>query len=295
MARIPSAFKPPRKKGQSAVRRMPKWLWVALAAVVVLVACALISPKNNPVSTVFSFVAQPVQRLVQSMKASLSTDSATKKREAELRIENQELKNKVAQLETELAAAAEARRDAEKTAALAEFALKYPTYEWQAARVTLRDPGGWFITFRIDKGEKDGICKNATVMTEQGLVGRVTEVGENYALVMAIIDGRSGVACVVERTRDQCVLSGQLFTGKEDNLCQLQYLPADADLLPGDRVLSSGLDGIYPKGFLLGVVSQIQPATEDSARKVLVKPAADFARLENVLVLMNTGTQEGQP
>ena len=162
---------------------------------------------------------------------------------------------------------------------------KYSQYEPMFARVIGKDTGNWFATFTVDKGSSGGVTENMTVMSADGVVGRVVEVGLNYAKVMSIIDGSSGVAALIERNRDNGVVRGMVDDTTSEHLLQMNYLPDVNDVRTGDTVLTSGLDGIFPKGLPIGTVTQISRQSSGLAQYVVVTPYTDFEHIEEVILL----------
>ena len=116
------------------------------------------------------------------------------------------------------------------------------------ARVIARDPGQWFDTFSVNRGTNDGVSVGMAVVTGDGLVGRVYEAGLNYAKVLTIIDSRSAVSCLIERTRDNGVMRGQITATSESAECYVSYVQNIANIVPGDTLITSGTDSLYPKG-----------------------------------------------
>ena len=160
------------------------------------------------------------------------------------------------------------------------------------ARVVGRDPGVWFDTFIINVGTSSGVAQNMAVVTGDGLVGRVFEVGANYSKVLSLIDARSAVACLIERTRDNGVMRGKIETYSETPECNMYYLPTVSDVAPGDVVLTSGVDTLFPKGYKVGTVTAVSREQHSSERYIVVMPSADFQHLEEVLVLRTVVTSE---
>ena len=153
------------------------------------------------------------------------------------------------------------------------------------ARVIARDPGQWFDTFSVNRGTNDGVSVGMAVVTGDGLVGRVYEAGLNYAKVLTIIDSRSAVSCLIERTRDNGICHGSLYVYDNDEMLRMNYLPDGSEINTGDRVITSGLDGVYPKGLLIGTVRSISRTTGEDDRYVVLTPAVDFAHIEEVLIM----------
>jgi len=151
-----------------------------------------------------------------------------------------------------------------------------------AAEVIGKDPSTWFKTVIIDKGKSDGLTKGLPVVMPQGIAGQVIEVANHYSKVMLIIDRNSAVDALVQRTRARGVLKGE----STDRL-NLAYVLRKNDVRVGDVVLSSGLDGIYPKGLRIGLVSEIIDHEGDIFHEVFITPFVDFEKLEEVLVVLN--------
>ena len=124
-----------------------------------------------------------------------------------------------------------------------------------------------------------------TVMSADGVVGRVVEVGLNYAKVLTIVDGSSGVAVLIERTRDNGVIRGMVDDTTGEYLLQMNYLIDLNDVRTGDTVLTSGLDGVFPKGLPIGTVTQISRQSSELSQYVVVTPYTDFEHVEEVLLL----------
>jgi len=140
-----------------------------------------------------------------------------------------------------------------------------------------------FRTVTIDKGTRQGLRRDMAVIAPAGIVGRVVVPSPNAAMVQLLIDRNAAAGAIVERreSRAQGVVLG---TG-EDRL-RMEYVPETADVSVGDVVVSSGIDGIYPKGFIIGKVEVVEKAGT-SYKQILVRPAVDFASLEEVLVVLS--------
>jgi len=142
-------------------------------------------------------------------------------------------------------------------------------------------------TVLIGRGSDDGVRLDAPVLSPDGVVGRVTAVAATLAKVQLITDSGSGVAAAVARTR----LQG-LVAGRGADTLRLRYIPLLEDVHPGDRLVTSGLERIYPPGFPIGVVVLVA-ATSGSMKEIEVAPAADFLALEEVLVLRTPVQPDG--
>lgn len=143
------------------------------------------------------------------------------------------------------------------------------------------DPSQWAEAITINKGKADNLNKDQVVVTQQGLVGRIIEGTPHYATVLLLTDRRSAVDALVQRSRARGIV-----VGKSHRLCELRYVEFHEDIRVGDAVMSSGFGGVYPKGLLIGTVTAVRQEAYGFFHEVEVQPAVDFARLEEVLVLV---------
>jgi rod shape-determining protein MreC len=145
-----------------------------------------------------------------------------------------------------------------------------------------------FRTFTIDKGTKDGLRPDMAVIAPTGVVGRIIMPSARASKVQLLIDRNAAAGAIVERSRAQGVVLG---TGG-DRL-RFEYVPGAADVQVGDRVVTSGIDGIYPKGFAIGQIESIQKGAGVFSA-IVVKPVVDFSSLEEVLVVLTPAAAGGE-
>lgn len=163
---------------------------------------------------------------------------------------------------------------------LLEFKQK-KAYHLLPVRVISYTPFIYFKVVFIGKGSEDGVRKGMTVVNSQGLVGKVIEEYPHQAKVLLIIDERSKVGIRVQRTRDIAILQGK----GEERLCELKYLLNTASVKVGDEVVTSGLGNLFPKGILVGKISQIKRDPNRLFQEVKVTPTVDFGKLEGLFVI----------
>jgi rod shape-determining protein MreC len=136
-----------------------------------------------------------------------------------------------------------------------------------------------FRTVTLDKGSSDGLRKDMAVIASQGVVGRVVVPSMRSAKVQLLIDRNAAAGALIERSRAQGVIVG------EDGQLRLDYVTDAADIAVGDVVVTSGIDGIYPKGFVIGRVDAVEK-NGGAYKHISVKPAVDFSGLEDVLIVV---------
>ena len=147
-----------------------------------------------------------------------------------------------------------------------------------AARVVGWDASARDRTITLDKGELDGVARGAAVLVPEGVVGHVFHTSPGAARVLLISDRNSGVDTIVQRTRVRGIAEGG------EGACNLKYVKRGADVREGDHVVTSGLDGIFPKGVLLGDVVQVNTPKQGMFQTVVIEPRVVFDQLEEVLV-----------
>ena len=199
-------------------------------------------------------------------------------------VENERLRAELAlqeQMKTELE---ELRKENERLSGLLNYSSALGEKNVCAARVIAKSSGVWFRTLTLNVGRNKGVDIDMTVIASKGLVGRGSEVGYDWCKVTCIIDSSSIVPILVERTRDNCMAHGLLEGTRGDASMELYYLPSDrTNLEPGDIVVTSGIDGIYPKGILVGTVTEVFVEGEINA---VISPSVDFMHLEEVAVIL---------
>jgi rod shape-determining protein MreC len=151
------------------------------------------------------------------------------------------------------------------------------------AEVVGQDPSPWFKTIIIDKGKSDGVEKGLPVLVPEGIVGQIIGTSYNYSKVLLMIDQNSAVDALVQRTRARGLIKGQ-----SEGRCLSKYLLRKHDIKVGDTVVSSGLDGVFPKGLRVGFVTEIVKHNSGIFQEVTVMPYVDFEKLEEVLVVLDS-------
>lgn len=198
--------------------------------------------------------------------------------------ENLSLKDQVSLLEREVRELETFREENERLRAALDLKQADMTERMVVCEVSSKDPGNWFQVFTIDKGTNHGIKKDDAVMTNQGLVGKVTDVGATWAKVTSIIDSSSSVGAVISRTQEIALVDGDMSLSAQGK-CRLGYIKADINLVAGDLVETSGLGGIYPKGILIGTVSEIKNDSTGYSRYAIVDTAVNFDKIREVIVI----------
>lgn len=203
--------------------------------------------------------------------------------------ENQQLKDEIDRLRLEQANLAENARQAQRLQALLAFREKY-IYQTLPAQVIGASGSDQSHLLILDKGSADGLKRDMAVITPDGIVGRIRDVFPHTSQLLEVSDATSGAGVVLETTRIRGVLRGNAYGQPEI----VDLLP-DSRIKPGDVVLTSGGDQIFPRGLAVGTVDRVVPDPDrDPLVNVLIRPAANLSRLEEVLVVTSTGAQVPQ-
>ena len=195
--------------------------------------------------------------------------------------ENERLKKALGEAAERINQCSEIEISNERLRSFLNFQKTY-TSEVLAAEVIAKDPSAWFKTIVIDKGKNSGVEKGAPVVVPEGIAGQIIEVADDYSKVLLIIDRNSAVDALVQRTRARGIIKGESM-----NQCVLEYALRKHDISVGDTIVSSGLDGVYPKGLRIGEVSEVTRRSSGIFQEVVVIPYVDFEKLEEVLVVIN--------
>ncbi|HWQ58424.1 MAG TPA: rod shape-determining protein MreC [Clostridia bacterium] len=275
-----------------------KPLMIMLAAILLLGVLAFATSADRSVTWIESAAGSVVQP-VQTFAAKASNEIISffqrvfKTTDADKELE--QLKVRMAQLEAAEEENERLKAENERLKALLNYVETLGDYEYVTATVIGNSQGVWFETFTINAGRNKGIKKDMAVISSSGLVGRVTDVGATWSKVTSIIDTSSEVSVMIERTRDVGIAHG-LFSVSGDNKIELYYLPSGYDLVPGDVIVTSGMSDVFPKGILVGTVSEVERQTADSpsiTRNAIIVPAVDFGHLEEVIVIVGATGGEG--
>jgi rod shape-determining protein MreC len=192
--------------------------------------------------------------------------------------ENVALHRKVASLTTENLKLRQSEGDLKRLRSLLAYSEQFDMQTSMAQTIML-DTAGRFKSIIIDRGAEDGVQVNDVIANASGLIGRVVLVTNDLAKVQLLTDNNSSIGSLVERTRRQGVVRGNGGTG-----VQLFDIPTLADVQAGDRILTAGIDGVYPRGIPVGIVTRSEPGPS-LFKAIAVKPLVDFGTIEEVIVI----------
>lgn len=258
--------------------------WLVILLALGAAAAFVRVPGVGPVSGVLLDVVAPIQELVfggyrETTGRSLATVE-------ELVLENQRLRAENERLTQEAIQAPELARENEELRELLGLRKAGQNWQWLEARVIGFDATNLVRSATLNRGGREGIVDGMTVMTGRGLVGRIVKLSPTASRVLLLTDPSSSVNAMVQRSRARGVLYGQRGPAGS-NQTIMKFIPQGEEIRAGDRVITSGLGGIFPEGIAIGQVAQVRQRDTDMFQEALIEPYVDLTRLEEAFVVMN--------
>jgi rod shape-determining protein MreC len=198
--------------------------------------------------------------------------------------ENRNLKKKINELKAVLVSYQEGYQEAQRLKKLLAI-TDDDRYRFVTAKVIGREQAALSRTILINKGSSDGLKNGMPVVAYPGLIGRLTDVSWHVSRVLLFIDENSNVDAIVQRNRTQGIISG---AGSQGMI--LKYISKTQDVQKGDVIVSSGMGGVFPKGWLIGQVMNVDKQDAGLFLKIKVAPFVDFSKLEELLILSSEET-----
>jgi rod shape-determining protein MreC len=245
--------------------------------------------RIDPLGVVFLEAVTPVASLLRATSTAVRDAWQGYTDLVGVREEKEWLRRRVRELESLADGAGEIGAENQRLHALLALRETMPRSA-VAARIAGADVGGLFRTVTLNKGERDGVEKGMAVIAADGVVGRIVATSPHASRVLLAVDASSGVDAVVQRTRARGIVEGGSEAG-----CRLKFVKRREELLVGDRVITSGLDGIFPRGVPIGRIVGVPQDDRGLFQTAEVEPAVDLSRLEEVLVVAAPEREEPPP
>jgi len=238
----------------------------------------------QPIEGLLSQAAAPLQKGLSQAIAQVQGLTQTARDLRELRQRNVELEAENARLLLEIVRLREIEVEAALQRDLLNFAQSHPTFDIQGAHIVGlvigRDPTNLQRYLTLDVGRKAGVARNMPVVTNRGLVGRISDVGETWSRVLLITDVSSSVNAITQSSR-----ATGLVQGRPDGLPVMRDIPQADTVSVGDTVFTSGLGGNFPRQILIGQITAVERNDYDLYQTAIVQPTVDFNHLEMVLII----------
>jgi rod shape-determining protein MreC len=255
-----------------------------LAAAVLVGQLLLLAARTPDPSGTSSLLAAGALRLVAPVAHAVTATGAwfgslgrAVRTRSQLAAENRRLRAELVELRRSQLRQSGLELEADELARALGFA-RASGLPLHAAEVVYVDPGSWLRTLLVRVGAA-GARRDQVVLAERGVVGRVVEVSGPWAKVQLITDRAAALGVYLEKAHRQGMLRGVGAARLE-----LDYIPRQIEVEPGDRVLTAGIDGVYPRGLPVGVVTEVEPGDE-MFHRIVARPLVDFAELSTVFLL----------
>lgn len=272
-----------------------------LGTIAVMRLTSLGTPFFNPVGDSMNSVLYPVEGFFSRASNSVGAMARSLFDFRTVQKENEVLHEDINQLTTENALLQEKLLAAERYRVLGEAEFQTPYWDQYTkigASVISRNQNNWYQMIKINKGRRQGVALNTSVVTNAGLVGKVVSLAENTAQVLLMTDAQAQASSFVRQEQGQAVFgvlygTCELGSGLQSvgDLFHMDFKQED-ELFVGDLVLTSGLGGVYPKGIVIGTIADIHMNSSGLMKTAYVKPMVDFDALEEVYVIITGDTQE---
>ncbi len=263
---------------------------LAGVAVITLALAFLANIGNNFINGAINTVSQPFKSAFSAMINPIREKSEFYREAENYKTENEQLQREIKKLKIinrDSASYIEENKRLKKLLDLQEQNIDMTTV---AARTISKDYEKWYKGITLNKGKSSGIQKGDPVITADGILGVVNEVGANWAKVTTIFDSESAVGARVARTGDIGVVEGDLELS-ELGKCKIEYISGTATLSNGDVLVSSGVGELFPPELIIGTVSEVATDAMGKIEYAIVEPAVDFESVYEVLVVTSFGTK----
>lgn len=250
------------------------------------------SQQKDIVSSGVGSVVSPLQKVVYKINDKIKGSLGFVFNFSKVKQENEDLANKNIELENKLLEYDKLKDENERLREVLNFKNSKNNYDYLGCEIIGYSGGNFTDGYIIDKGEDQGLKKGMVVIANKGLVGQVTSIGSNWAIVESLINENIAVSVMVNSTRETTGILKGYRDHNNQNLTQVTNLPMDSAIKEGDVILTSGLGQIYPKEVRIGEVISVETDNVKVMKSAIVKPYVDFNKLEELFVVVPKETRE---
>ena len=262
------------------------FIFALLVAIVLVTVPSVLSIMGlgDQVRSAIGTVATPFRYAFRAVAEGIDGFVSYFKEFDAINAKNRILKDRIAELESRLDEAVAIEEENRWLYGYLGLKREHIDYEFEAARVIGRESGNYMTIFTLNRGSMHDIEPNMPVVTEEGIVGYVSEVGANWCKVVTILETASSVGAYVERSGELGLVEG-VYELKDNGICKMSYLPSEADIRVGDVILSSGVGSFYPRGLVIGSVIGLVPDEYSRTLEAQIQPASDLSDLRSVMII----------
>ncbi|MCC7203126.1 MAG: rod shape-determining protein MreC [Nitrospirae bacterium] len=258
---------------------------ILIAFILIIGIFVLLSPeiKQRPA---YSLIERPfltIAGIIQSGLANISGGISSTWRGyinlINVQKDNEILSKELTRLRSEAIFLREKAATGDRLTALLEIENRYVVKQ-AVAGIIAKDPANWYEALVIDKGDRDGIKPGMGVITAEGVIGRVTKTAPGYSRVLLLSDRNSAVAGQIQRTGYEGIVEGQ-----QGKVLRLNYIMTDADVQNGDIIITSGMDGVFPQGIIIGRITRVEKPQNRLFQSVELIPEVNLSLVKEVMVI----------
>lgn len=276
-----------------------KWLKTIFKTVFVIIlfwCIAITNGKTRKVTLIESIINDVIifpQRAYTRIKQSVSGNDSYIDELEGLKTENAELKEKIETLENKVIDYEKVYAEKEVLKSHLNLSDKYPDYDIVVADIISKSNTNWEAIYVINKGSSDGIEPGMTVIAEAGLFGYVETVTKNTAKIISVLDAGNSVSARVTRTRDEVVCKGSISLLEKQQL-KVINIPTGTTLVEGDKLETSGMGGIYPKGIGIGKIIEVKNKKNPIENEAVLQMYVDFDKVETLAVIITEQVEDDE-
>ena len=280
-----------RKRDKFSIPSKYLLLILTFVCILLMAVTFMTDYSATPLNKAIGYVVVPFQKGVDRISSWISTRVNEL---GELKVvlsENQQLKQQIDELTIQNTQLQQDKYELNNLRELYKLDEQYNGYDKVGARIIARDSGNWFHSFTIDKGLNDGLEVDMNVIAGGGLVGRLVDIGSNWAKVNSIINDNSNVSSMVLASSDNLIVTGSLKSMADGVIDFKQLIDSKNQVEIGDKIVTSNISDKYLPGILIGYISSIDQDSNNITKSGTLTPAVDFGHLEEVLVILETKQQ----
>ncbi len=257
---------------------------VIVVTVVTAALTAFFGGADNAVASGLRTIFSPFQSVVSGAARSVSELRVFIMEMRSYKEENERLVSEINELKRQARSVEEYQKENDRLRNMLMLQENTDQYNAVAAEIISFEPNNWYDTMVINRGSAAGVAVDNAVVTPDGVVGRVTEVGLNWARVKSILNSENAMGVRVSRTGDIAVVEGDSVLAA-DKMCKMSFIDKGATMIVGDLLETTGSGGIYPAGLKVGNITEIRQDSSGTLQYAVVEPLADFDDLYEVMVI----------
>jgi len=272
-------------------RKPVKIFLIVLIVIILMLSITRLSQNNsnltNNITNVSNTVLNPLEKVAVNITDFLGNKFGNFFNVSEIAKENEKLKEENSKLKNQITDYNELKAENKELKKMLDFKEKEINFELQGAKIIAKDSESLYQIITIDKGTNDNIKEFMPVISSDGIVGKIVETGKNWSKVMLISDERSSVSAIIQSTRDSGIVKGMIDENGMYEHLKMIYIDEKSDVKVGDTVISSGLGGIFPKGVMIGKITEVGKDKITNFKYALIEPSTNLQKLEMVFVITN--------